>query len=94
MNDQGRTITLADIRKNIDQALSAKDASLARALMAELWAAYPGPASAPLILSGFQALEDLGDDVGANPLNVCVLRSFAVEPCVPILKAAALLGHI
>ena len=94
INDQGRTITLADIRKNIDQALGAKDASLARALMTELWAGYPGPASAPLILSGFQALGDLGDDVEANLLNICLLRSFAVEPCVPILKAAALLGHI
>jgi FkbH-like protein len=94
MNDQSGTITLADIRKNIDQALGAKDTPLARALMAELWAAYPGPASAPLILSGFQALEDLGDDVAVSSLNVCVLRSFAVEPCVPILKAAALLGHI
>jgi len=94
MNDQGGTITLVDIRKNIDQAIGAKDASLARALMTELWSAYPGPASAPLILSGFQALEELGDEVDVNPLNVCVLRSFAVEPCVPILKATALLGHI
>ena len=94
MNDQGRTITLANIRTHIKQALDAKDAFLARALMAELWAAYPGPASAPLILSGFQALEDLGNDVEANPLNICMLRSFAVEPCVPVLKAAALLNNI
>jgi len=94
MNDQGRTLTLANMRKSINQALEAKDASLARALMAELWAASPGPASASIILPAFKTLKALTDEVQANKLNVCLLRSFAVEPCIPTLQAAALLGNV
>lgn len=94
MSDRIRTITLANMRQNIELALNAKDASLARALTAELWAAYPGPASAPIVLSTFKSLRGLGNEVETNKLNLCVLRSFAVEPSIPILKAAALLGNI
>ena len=85
---------MVKIRKEIDRAIRAKDASLARALMAELWSTYPGPASAPIILSGFNALDDLDKQVGAELFNVCLLRSFTAEPIIPILKAASSLAHI
>ena len=94
MNDLGGSRTLVKIRKEIDRAIRAKDASLARALMAELWSTYPGPASAPIILSGFNALDDLDKQVGAELFNVCLLRSFTAEPIIPILKAASSLAHI
>lgn len=86
--------TLSDIRQNINQAIADNDAALAKALMAELWASFPGPATAPLILSGFEALNALGSFKGSKSLDVSILRSFSVEPIVPILKAAGQLEHI
>ena len=76
MNDQDRTMNIKSIRKNIDHALGEGNTSLARALLAELWSAYPGPASAPLILSAFDLMKDFGEEVNFVAFNVCVLRSF------------------
>ncbi len=94
MNDESSTTTLADLRRDLDQAIESKDAALARALMAELWFTYPGPASAPIIQSGFQTLNSIEKGVAINPQKISVLRSFSVEPVIPILKAAAQLNHV
>ena len=92
MIDKTGMKTVADIRKNIDQAIEAGDTALARAFMVELWSTHPGPAVAPLVLSGLQGVK--GDGVQATTMNVAILRSFSVEPVIPILKAAGLLAHL
>lgn len=94
MSEDNNTTSPSDIRTKLDQALAAKEGGLAKALMAELWALHPGPATAPLILSGFKALSENGIGVSNKPLRLSILRSFSVEPVIPLLKAAALLGHI
>ena len=94
MIDMGRNINLLEIRKELDRATKAKDASLAWALMFELWSNFPGPASASIILTELNALKDLDEKVGAKPFNVCLLRSFTAEPIIPTFKAASSLAHI
>lgn len=94
MLDEATTMTLPAIRKKLDQAIESGDAALARALMAELWFAFPGPACAPIILSGFHTLAQNEESIGATPLKISVLRSFSLEPVIPILKAAAWLNRI
>ncbi len=94
MSDQNIVKSLIDIRKDFERALAIKDTFLARALLAELWSSYPGPASAPVLLSGYKAIEGFEDNPESRPLNVCILRSFTVEPSVPLLEAAALVNSI
>lgn len=92
-NDSEKT-TLPIIRQNIDLAMKEGDEAQARMLMAELWATYPGPATAPLILSAFRSLKDKGTNSQLTPLRVTILRSFSVEPVVPILRAGGLLAGL
>jgi len=82
------------MRKNIDLAIAANDAALAMALMAELWSVHAGLATAPLVLSWFNKLQSMGEGLDAKTLRLTVLRSFSVEPAVPLLKAAAMLGGV
>ena len=82
------------MRKNIDLAIAANDAALAMAMMTELWSVHAGPATAPLVLSWFNKLQGMAGGLDAKPLRLTVLRSFSVEPAIPLLRAAALLGGV
>ena len=55
--------------------------------LAGLWRAEPGPATAGFIVKSFEKLKG---SVTLSPARVAILRSFTVEPLVPLLKAHAL----
>jgi len=63
----------------------------AHTLLASYWRSKPGPATAPFVLSQFEKLRTA---VGATTLRVAILRSFTVEPLVPLLRAAAAASRI
>ena len=79
------------LRKEIEQALEQGDHSLARRLLAEVWRGDPGPARASFVLSRAERVEG-GAFVGAR--RVALLRSFTVEPLVPLLRASAWVGGV
>ena len=70
---------------------AAGDWSGARAALLRLWSASPTPATVPFVVSRFEKLR------GHVPLTQCkmaVLRSFTVEPLIPVVRAAVLAGGI
>jgi FkbH-like protein len=76
----------AELRKRADEALEAGDALAAETALRELWALAPGHASAAFVVPRFERLRE------ALPLQgskVAILRSFTVEPVVPLLRATA-----
>jgi FkbH-like protein len=75
----------ASLRPLIDEAVARGDAATARTHLQALWDSAPGPATAGYVLSRF---ERLGAACPLAPLRVLVLRSFTVEPLVPLLRAA------
>lgn len=79
------------LRKEIEQALEQGEHSRARLLLAEAWRGDPGPARASFVLSRAERIEG-GAFVGAP--RVALLRSFTVEPLVPLLRASAWVGGV
>ena len=78
-------------RDEIDRLLAAAQWAAARAALGALWAQGPTPAAAGFVNTRFEKLR------GHVPLAACrlaVLRSFTVEPIVPLLRAMAFLGGI
>ncbi len=71
--------------------LSSGSAVAAHARLAELWRKESGAASAAFITSRF---EQLRDRLALRPYRVAFLRSFTVEPAIPLLRASAFLGGI
>jgi FkbH-like protein len=75
-----------DVRSEIDPLISAGSVETAARSLAHLWRQEPGPASAAFIVSRVEKLR------GKLPLvdyRLAILRSFTVEPAVPLLRAAA-----
>lgn len=83
------------LRAEADALIAAGDAG-ARAVLARLWAASPDPATAPYIVGAFAKLKAAlpPDRLPLAPCRVAILRSFTVEPAVPMLRAGALVGGI
>ena len=69
------------LRAQVRQALEAGDEPAALAAARELWAAAPGPASAGLMLAAMPR--------NAERLRVRVVRTFTVEPVLPLVRAEA-----
>jgi FkbH-like protein len=59
--------------------------------LAALWRHKPTPATASYVVAQF---ERLGDRLPLVPCRLAVLRSFTVEPMIPVLRAAAFAGGI
>lgn len=74
------------LRQSIDDAVDRGEAVTAHALLRQLWESAPGPAVAGYVLGRF---ERIAPSLGVTPLRVVVLRSFTVEPLVPLLRAGA-----
>lgn len=79
------------LKAKVDEALAAGDAAGARGLLVQLWQAAPDGATAAFIAKRF---ESLGDTPPRTPVKVAFLRSFTVEPALPLLRAEALLHHV
>jgi FkbH-like protein len=75
-----------DLRGEVNQFISAGEADKAALRLRELWRKENGPAAAAFVVSRFETLRD---KMSLVPCRLTVLRSFTVEPAVPLLRAAA-----
>jgi FkbH-like protein len=75
-----------EFRKDVDRAIVAGDVQAAARMLASAWEREPGSA-----LSGFVAsrYDRIATRLGLLNQRWAILRSFTVEPVVPILKAGA-----
>lgn len=80
-----------DLRSEVDQLIAAGSADLASASLAKLWAKEPGSAVAPFLTSRF---EQLRGKVPMVPLRTVFLRSFTLEPVIPLVRAEAFVRGI
>ncbi len=78
-------------RDEIDRLIAAGDAVAALDAIQSFWRATPGPATASFVVGRFEKLR------GSLPLIPCklaILRSFTIEPAVPLVRALAFLAGI
>jgi len=73
-------------RHTIDAAISESKWTLAEGALRSLWREKPNAATARYIT---QAFEKMRANIAFAPCRIKILRSFTLEPIVPILKAAA-----
>lgn len=75
-----------DLRQEVEHLIASGEHDLGRGVLRELWHQKPGPALAGYVVSRAARLTN-----GARALSgrVAILRSFSVEPVVPVLKASA-----
>lgn len=93
-DNAGTTHAPADpraLRAAIDAAIAADRANEAQGSLAQLWAVSDDTATAGFIASRFEKIKS---KLTLTPVKVAFLRSFTVEPALPLLKAAALVHHI
>ena len=79
------------LRQQIDDAIAAGEATAAHGLMAKLWHADAGAASAGFISGRFEKIKG---KLATASCRVAFLRSFTVEPAVALLRAGAAVGGI
>jgi FkbH-like protein len=78
-----------ELRQKIEQSIAGGDAQAARAQLWEYWRQEKGPAAAAFVIS---CSERLRAKLHLTPYRLAILRSFTVEPVVPLLRAAAFLS--
>jgi FkbH-like protein len=84
-------VNSSESRQEIDRLIAAKDAAAAARALAELWAHEASPSAASFVVQRF---EQLRSTLTFQPYRVAILRSFTVEPMVPLLRAAAFCAGI
>jgi FkbH-like protein len=82
---------MSDLRKEVDTLISSGSADAANARLAELWRKESGPASAAFLTSRF---EQIRDRLALRPYRLAFLRSFTLEPAIPLLRASAFVAGI
>jgi FkbH-like protein len=75
-----------DFRQQIGAFLTSGDVSAAARLLQEMWRSQGGAASAGYLVSCY---ERIGGSLGLPRCRLAVVRSFTVEPVLPLLKAGA-----
>jgi len=86
-----QTGELQVLREEANSHVVAGDLIKAQLALGRLWRKNPTPAQASFILSQF---EKLAGEVVPVQCQVAVLRSFTVEPLIPVLRAAAAVNGI
>jgi FkbH-like protein len=86
-----KTTESRSIREDIDQAIARCDVAAARRLLVEMSANHLDAASASFVVSRFERLRG---SLSLAKCRVTILRSFTVEPIVPLLRARAFAGGI
>ncbi len=76
-----------DLRQEVERLIVSGDVAGSYALLKVIWQEQPGPASARYILSKYRLI---ADRLLLVRCRVALLRSFTVEPAVPLLQAAAI----
>jgi len=82
---------IAGLRQEIGELLETGQAARAAGRLAVLWHREAGPALASYVVSAFEKVRDKLD---LRVYRCVILRSFTVEPLVPILKASAFVAGI
>lgn len=77
---------IAGLRNEIDSFIAAGKAIPAAASLTELWSQSPGPATAGFVVSRYEVIRER---LALKPYRVAILRSFTVEPLLPLLRAAS-----
>jgi FkbH-like protein len=80
-----------DLRSEIDRLITAGSADLAGLRLSELWRNEAGAATAAFLVN---RCEKLRGKIALISSRVAVLRSFTVEPAIPLLRAEAFLHGI
>jgi FkbH-like protein len=73
-------------REGIDQLIETGKPEMAARCLRKLWNREAGSATAAFVISRF---EKLRDNLPLLPCRLAILRSFTVEPAVPLLRATA-----
>ena len=81
----------AQLRSDVDAAIAEGDPVAARTLLERLWREHQGPAAASFVNS---RADRLPADPHQHAATVAVLRSFTIEPVVPVVQAAAAVNRI
>ncbi len=76
----------SELRQEIDRWIAADDVAGATRSLAELWAKDNSSPAASFLCSRY---EQLRPTLNLPPYRLAILRSFTVEPMVPLLRAAA-----
>ena len=76
----------SELRQEIDRLIVADDVAGATRSLAELWAKDNSSPAASFLCSRY---EQLRPKLNLLPYRLAILRSFTVEPLVPLLRAAA-----
>lgn len=84
-------MTREALRREIDEAIAAGNEAEAFRLACTLWSENTDSSAASFFLS---CLEKLRAKLSLAPCRIAVLRSFTVEPCIPLLRAEAAVGGI
>ena len=84
----------SNLRAHVNALVAEGAFDLAARRLAELWRRDPAPATASFVISRIDDLRDKTRDQLRGPLNftkfkLAILRSFTVEPIVPLLRAEA-----
>src|SRR5258706_354612 len=77
----------SSLRPEIDQLISDGSHISAARLLAELWRHQAGSAAASFVVS---RLDQIRGNLALTKFKLAILRSFTVEPIVPLLRAEAL----
>src|ERR1700674_3818908 len=88
----------SNLRAEVDKLIAEGDFDLAARRLAELWRRDPASGTASFVTSRLDELRDrlrekarekLGDKLALTKFKLAILRSFTVEPIVPLLRAEA-----
>jgi len=85
------TPDIQTLRQSIEQSIAAGDARRAAAQLRTLWRQSRTPALAGFVVSRFERLRE---QLPLTRSKLFVLRSFTVEPVIPLLRASAFVGGI
>ena len=78
-------------RQDVERLLAEGLPAAAAAALGRVWRQNPGPAAAGYVLSKFEAMRS---HLALTGHRVAVLRSFTIEPLVPLLRAGGFAGGV
>ena len=84
-------MNILESRQDIDRCIAEGDFRRAATSLPQLWAAEPTNSTAAFVVQRF---EQLRSHLSLRPFRLAILRSFTVEPIVPLLRASAFCSGI
>jgi len=84
-------VTIQELRQEIERLIPSGESAAASRVLAELWAQDSSASSASFVVARF---EQLREKLNLRPYRLAILRSYTVEPMIPLLRAAAFIAGI